>query len=246
MMNKIIALWTHPRSISTAFERVMMERKDFTILHEPFSYLCYVTEKKSAIQQEYEDPNHPTTYPEIVEYILKTGADTPVFFKDMCSHCFDQLKADEAFMLRLTNTFLIRDPAKAIPSYYAMNPEVGRDEIGLEQLVGIYQKVRDLKGGTPVVVDADDLEDNPEGTVEAYCEAVGIRYIPEALRWEPDHKKEWDIWKNWHADAAKSSGIQKNMEKFEVTIENSDHLKSYYDYHLPFYEEMYKFRVVPK
>jgi hypothetical protein len=41
-MHPIIALWTHPRSISTAFERVMMERKDFKILHEPFSYLYYV------------------------------------------------------------------------------------------------------------------------------------------------------------------------------------------------------------
>lgn len=59
-MNRIESLWTHPRSISTAFERVMMDRKDFAILHEPFSYLYYVHQEGATIAQQYVDPNHPT------------------------------------------------------------------------------------------------------------------------------------------------------------------------------------------
>ena len=51
-MNDIIALWTHPRSISTAFERVMIERGDFNVLHEPFSYLYYVHEGDASIDQQ--------------------------------------------------------------------------------------------------------------------------------------------------------------------------------------------------
>jgi hypothetical protein len=35
--NKPVALWSVPRSISTAFERVFVERDDFEVLHEPFS-----------------------------------------------------------------------------------------------------------------------------------------------------------------------------------------------------------------
>jgi hypothetical protein len=34
--DKPIALWAVPRSISTAFERVFVERDDFEVLHEPF------------------------------------------------------------------------------------------------------------------------------------------------------------------------------------------------------------------
>ena len=244
-MHKIIALWTHPRSISTAFERVMMERKDLKILHEPFSYLYYVHEEGSEISQQFVDPDHPTDFSEICRMILAAADRKPVFFKDMCAHCFDLLKQDDAFLGRLTHTFLIRDPAKAIASYYAMNPKVSLEEIGLEQLCGIYDKVTSL-GLPAVVVDADDLEDNPEGTIKAYCRALGIDFIPEALTWEAGHKSEWDIWEDWHKDAARTTGIQKNVETFEVTVDNSDHLKAYYEAQLPFYRQMHTHRVRPE
>lgn len=248
-MHPIVALWTYPRTISTAMERVMIERGDFQVLHEPFSYLYYVHEGASAITQEYEDPDHPRTYPEIRDYILKTAEEGPVFFKDMCAHCYEHLAADDAFLVRLTNTFLIRDPAKTIASFYALNPEVKLEEIGVEQVMGILRKVLDLKKNSPAIhqaiIDADDLEDNPEGTVKAYCDALGIPFIREALYWDAGHKQEWDIWKEWHKDAAQSTGIQKNMETFEVTVENSEHLKAYYDDQIPFYREMYKRRLTP-
>ncbi|SLM31808.1 conserved hypothetical protein [Desulfamplus magnetovallimortis] len=243
MTHPIVALWTHPRSISTAFERVMMEREDFNVLHEPFSYLYYVHKQGSAIDQEYIDPDHPTKYPDIKEHILSVGESQPVFFKDMCAHCYREVVGDDDFLDRLVNTFLIRHPDKAIPSFYAMNEKVTLDEIGYEQLNNVFEKVVDLNDKPPVVVDATDLEEDPEGIVKAYCDAIDIEFIPEALSWDSGHQKEWDIWEQWHTDAAKSCGIQKNMEKFEVTVENSDHLKSYYEYHMPFYEELYAHRI---
>jgi hypothetical protein len=39
--SKPVALWAVPRSISTAFERVFVERDDFEVLHEPFSASYY-------------------------------------------------------------------------------------------------------------------------------------------------------------------------------------------------------------
>ncbi len=241
-MNPIIALWTHPRSISTAFERVMMERGDLKILHEPFSYLYYVHEAGATITQQYVDPNHPTDYPGIKTHIGSAAKEKPVFFKDMSAHCFNEIFSDEDFLKRLTNTFLIRDPAKAIASYYAMNPDVTVAEVGLEQLCAVYEKASSLGHG-PVVVDADDLEDDPEGVIRSYCRALDIPFIPEALTWDPGQKAEWEIWKDWHKDAAESTGIQKNVETFEVTVENSDHLKRMYEDQLPFYQKMYAKRV---
>ncbi len=241
-MNPIIALWTHPRSISTAFERVMIERGDLNILHEPFSYLYYVHKSEATIDQQYVDPDHPTDYAGITRRIEQAAADKPAFFKDMCAHCYDELSADDRFLERLRNTFLIRDPAKAIASYYAMNKEVTVDEIGLRQLCGIFQKVRDL-GGDPIVVDADDLEDDPDGIVNAYCQALGIPFIPEAMQWDAGEQEKWEIWKDWHKDAARSTGIRKNMETFAVTVENSDHLRRFYDDQLPYYRTMAAARI---
>src|SRR5690242_19337971 len=36
----LLMLWSAPRSRSTAFFRMMIERGDFTAVHEPFSYLA--------------------------------------------------------------------------------------------------------------------------------------------------------------------------------------------------------------
>lgn len=243
-MNSIIALWTHPRSISTAFERVMMERRDLRILHEPFSYLYYVHGDSASIPQQYVDPDHPTDYVGIKSHVAESAGEQPVFFKDMCAHCHDELVSDEGFLQRLTNTFLIRDPAKAIASYYAMNPDVTVEEIGLKQLCGVFEKVTSL-GGNPIVVDADDLEDDPEGIINAYCRALDIPFIPASLQWESGHKDEWEIWKDWHQDAAQSTGIKKNMETFAVTVENSDHLRRFYDDQLSYYRKMAARRIQP-
>jgi hypothetical protein len=59
-------------------------------------------------------------------------------------------------------------------------------------------------------------------------------------------KSEWEIWKDWHQDAARSTGIEKNLETFETTVENSDHLKRFYENQLPFYRIMYAGRIQPK
>ena len=244
-MHDIIALWTHPRSVSTAFERVMMERGDLKILHEPFSYLYYVNRDDATIEQQYVDPEHPTDYADIKAHIESAENGQAVFFKDMCAHCYADLIVDDAFLERLTNTFLIRDPAKAIASYYAMNPAVTLEEIGLKQLCDIYEKSASL-GADPIVVDADDLENDPAGTVNAYCKALAIDFIPSSLTWDSGHQEEWDIWKDWHTDAARSTGIRKNMETFDVTVENSEHLKRLYDAQLPFYEAMYAERIQPQ
>jgi hypothetical protein len=245
-MNSIYALWTHPRSVSTAFERVMMERGDLKILHEPFSYLYYVHQDRATISQQHVDPEHPTDYEGIKAHICAAAARQPVFFKDMCSHCFEPLVADETILNQINNTFLVRDPAKAIASYYAMNPDVSLEEIGLMQISRVFERVADLKGEAPIVVDADDLEDNPDGIIRAYCRRLGLAFIPEAMTWNPGHKAEWEIWKDWHRDAAQSTGIQKSMETFEVTIDNSDHLKGFYDRLKPFYDRIYAHRILPE
>ena len=38
-------------------------------------------------------------------------------------------------------------------------------------------------GEDPAVVDAADLTGDPEGTIRAYCEKLGVEFMPEALSW---------------------------------------------------------------
>lgn len=63
------------------------------------------------------------------------------------------------------------------------------------------------------VVDADDLLDNPEGIIKAYCKEVGLEYDPGMLEWdtEIDHKQAKDAFEKWngfHNDAIESTSLK--------------------------------------
>lgn len=63
------------------------------------------------------------------------------------------------------------------------------------------------------VVDADDLLDDPNGIIEAYCKEVGLEYTPDMLTWntEVDHKQAkaaFEKWNGFHNDAIDSCSLK--------------------------------------
>ena len=63
------------------------------------------------------------------------------------------------------------------------------------------------------VVDADDLLDNPAGTIKAYCKSVGMEYDEGMLRWgnEKDQRgveEAFEKWKGFHEDAISSRDLK--------------------------------------
>jgi hypothetical protein len=245
-MNKIIALWVHPRSLSTVMERIFIERGDFKVIHEPFSYTYYVHDKKATVPFMQVDPQHPQSYEDTKKWIQDAAEERQVYFKDMAYYVPEYLDQDDEFLKRMTNTFMIREPASTILSYYKMDPGVTRDEIGFEYLFKLYRKVADLNNNeAPIVIDAEELENNPEGILNAYCQEIGSSHKPDSLNWKPRMPEEWKGWEEWHEHAANSTGIQKNMETFDISIDDVPHLRSYYEYHLPFYEALRKHSLNP-
>lgn len=247
-MNKIIALWSIPRSLSTAVERVFMERGDFAIFHEPFAYAHHQEQIDDNMPHLHEVDGMPQDFAEAKEMILKAAQNKPVFFKDMPHH-YNRLIEDEAFFPRVDHTFIIRQPDKAIISFWRLHPNFERQEMLFEQVFRIFEAcLKKGNGKIPIVIDGDDLQQDPDGIMQKYCEKVGIPHIPESLYWDAGYKKEWDSFKEWHIDAAKSTGIQKNMEIFDESVLDIDkaHLKAHYDFYLPFYEAMHKHRINPK
>lgn len=62
------------------------------------------------------------------------------------------------------------------------------------------------------VIDADDLLDDPYGTIEAYCKSVGIPYSERMLKWDDDDQKravaQFESWKGFHEDAIYSNELK--------------------------------------
>ena len=78
--NKPVALWSVPRSISTAFERVFVERDDFEVLHEPFSASYYYSEDRLSDRYADEEPRAENNY----EERLATKLGCTASWKDEC------------------------------------------------------------------------------------------------------------------------------------------------------------------
>ena len=77
----------------------------------------------------------------------------------------------------------------------------------------------ELKEGevTITVLDADDLLDDPEGVIKAYCREVGIDYRDSMLIWDTEaaHQKAKDAfekWKGFHDDAINSTSLKPRSE----------------------------------
>ncbi|KAK3739258.1 hypothetical protein QZH41_000259, partial [Actinostola sp. cb2023] len=116
------------------------------------------------------------------------------------------------------HTFLIRDPAKSIPSLYRLSTlpnETGWDsfdpeEAGVRQLYEFYTFVTEHLDPNPVVIDADDLLDDPDGMMKKYCEAVGISYEPHMTTWQAGMMDGWTGWlKPWVTAVSQSTGFEK-------------------------------------
>ena len=70
----------------------------------------------------------------------------------------------------------------------------------------------------------------------AYCAAVELPFIPEALTWEPGERPEWRRSARWHVDVSASSGFAPRERTYAHTVESSDELARFAAHHLPFYE----------
>lgn len=147
---------------------------------------------------------------------------------------------DRRFAARFTNTFIVREPAAALRSLSRIWPDFTLEETGYQQLGRLFDHVLD-NGEEPVVVEASDLLQNPEGTVGAYCERLSLPFVPEALSWEAREVSEWGMWGEWHGGAQQSTGVirsGKEQEGGEPEAELPPQIREAYEHCLPYYERV--------
>jgi hypothetical protein len=228
---RILALWSAPRSRSTAFLRMMAERGDFTVVHEPFSQVVDFGEVAVAGRVVRSERA-------AIAALRGLAGRGPVFFKDTTDFRFPGVLGDGAFLDEVTHTFAIRHPAEAIASHFALNPELGQDEIGYQWLCELYDVVLARTGRAPVVIDSNDLVSAPEATVRAYCDAVGIPFVARALSWREGMREDWRRTRRWHERTSATTGFTKVAGDYRDTPANNELLAGYLAHHLPFYERL--------
>ena len=200
------ALWCHPRSASTAFERIMRERGDLDVLHEPFMYDFYLNNSTRMFANFEPDPDHPTDYAAIREMLLERSARGSVFLKDMAYYVVETLPSDPELLGAIQHAFLIRDPAESILSYHKRDPDFAIEEVGLEAQWRLYQAIRDA-GYDAKIIQSSDLRASPKQTMASYWQWSGLPQQPNALRWDATVPEGWETVAAWHTETIESGAI---------------------------------------
>lgn len=246
--NQIIALWCHPRSMSTAVERLFRERGDLRCLHEPFMYPYYMADTNRNMPHFQPKEGYPATYAEVREKILNEAQSGSVFFKDMSYYILSHLESDPDFNQRLKHCFLIRNPRATIASYFDLDAEVTREEIGVEAQWNHFAFLR--KGGlAPYVIQAEVVREDPRAALAKLWRYLKLDYKESAFSWGENHPVDWNPVKTWHSAAMGSSEIstRKPDEKrdeqlrFDRAAEKAPHLQDYLNHHLPYYQRLLEY-----
>ncbi len=230
----------------------MRMRGDLACFHEPFGEAWYQGDDARAPRLTAASPRKPgLNFEQVLHKLGQTSAKRAVFAKDMPQFT-DHLWSDE-FLGRFKHSFLIRDPAKVLASLQRSwlktdSDGFTRNEIGFDEQRELFDRLCDRSGNPPVVIDSDDLLEDPPAMVKAYCDAIGIDFIVSALHWEPGSRSEV-LWYDgddsvWHETLKNSNGLKAQARKPIDLSELSPRLQDLYDAFLPHYRHLYQYRLI--
>ncbi len=223
---------------------MMRQRGDFHCLHEPFNELFYYGEDRRSQRDAHvrAEPGH--TYANVWSTLLSQAKRSDIFLKDFAYSVWHFL--DDEMLDVMTHTFLIRDPRKIIQGLSHYWPDCTFEEVGLEALHLLFERLAKREGRPPIVLTSDDLLSDPRATTIAYCEAVGIEFIEEALTWEPGERKEVGWYGEgtgpWHGALRHSTGIKPQPTNYPP-LEVNPRLVELYERSLPHYEALLAHRL---
>lgn len=205
-MSHYIAMWSGPRNISTAMMRSWENRADTMVVDEPF-YAHYLT------QVEYDHPGRDeiiAAYEADWEKVAQNLTaplpdDVNIFYqKHMTHHMLPHI--DLAWMLPLTNCFLIREPRRVLLSMLKVFDDPQIDQTGLPEQRRIFDFVRRETGQIPPVLDSKDVLQHPRLMLSKLCNVIGVPFDDAMLQWPAGKRPTDGNWaKYWYASVEKST-----------------------------------------
>lgn len=200
-----INLVSGPRNISTALMYSFAQRADTVVLDEPY-YAFYL--HKSGIEHPGKEEvlkSQPIDEEEVSRKIFSISSPEILFIKNMAHHL--ELM-DPAFVEKVTNVFLIRNPSQIIASYSQVIEAPTLRDIGIEYQYILFERLKKM-GRDPIVMDSGLILKDPESVLRELCKQIGIPFMNEMLHWNPGPKEYDGVWaKYWYANVHKSHGFE--------------------------------------
>ncbi|MDJ0733383.1 MAG: sulfotransferase family protein [Nostocaceae cyanobacterium] len=223
--SKIVALWSAPRCVSSAFLKAFSQRSQTAIVNEPFLDVYYFSKWRRSNRFGDCEEQHNYGTAQVIDSIQSPT--TPlVFMKEIAYQALPYIDRD--FLSNTINTFIVRDPREAIASWYRVPEYPTEEEFGFEALKQTWEIVTKELKQEPIVVEATDFRRNPEQVLSRYCQRIGVTFDPQMLKWDNGSLKQ-NQWKphelesraKWYKTLENSTGILPPT-KVEVEILSQD------------------------
>ena len=236
-----VAMWSGPRNISTAMMRAWGNRPDTVVCDEPlYAHYLRVTGLEHPGREEVL-ASQPNDWESVVEWL--TGpipGGRPIFFqKHMAHHLLPNI--DRAWLDRLDNAFLIRDPREMLTSLVRITPDITVADTGLPQQTEIFDGIVARTGTHPPVIDAKDVLDDPERLLRALCGSLGVSFDDAMLSWAAGPRDYDGVWAPyWYKSVEQSVGWRPYTPKADPVPER---LADVYEECRQHYDRLYAHRL---
>ncbi|CAD5322131.1 unnamed protein product [Arabidopsis thaliana] len=212
---EVIHSWSAPRSLSTSLMYSFAQRLDTEVVDEPL-YASFL--KATGFDRPYRD-----------EVLSKMECNGEKVVKDViygsgskkyryCKHISKQrlFGLPSELISRGKHFILIRNPLNILPSFEKVHPPSFL-ELGLGELVSIYSDLCQM-GTPPAVIDADELQRDPETTLRGLCDDLEIPFQASMLKWKAGPIPEDGVWAPWWYKSVHESTGFSSPKKYPRTF----------------------------
>ena len=203
---KRICLWSGPRNVSTALMYSFAQRTDTKVVDEPlYAHFLRVSGARHPLRDLCLTSQDSDGMRVVSQVILGARAAPVVFFKQMAHHLVD---LDLGFLRHTRNVLLTRSPHRVLPSLQLRIGNPTLRDTGFRRQCEILDRLQGW-GQAPAVLDSRELLVNPEGSLQALCQHLGITFQRRMLRWPPGPKPYDGAWApEWYRSAHRTTGFE--------------------------------------
>ena len=234
-------MWSGPRSISTTLMRSFENRRDTFVTDEPFyAHYLYETGIDHPLRDNIISVGN-TDWNSVAYNItgpIPDGKDI-WYQKHMAQHNLPG--KDMAWIQKVRNIFLIRNPREVILSYTKKYDITSIRQLGYPQQGVLFTMLNKCSSDMPLILDARDVLDNPEGMLKGLCERLKVPFYKEMLSWPAGRRESDGIWGNhWYERVEASTGFQKYAENYDILSSEQEEI---YEACMEYYQQLYQHRI---
>ena len=202
-----IAMWSGPRNISTAMMRSFESRADTAVLDEPL-YAHYLA--RTGIPHPDAEAVIAAGPVDLEAALARCRVPLPagrvLYQKHMTHHMLPHI--DRGFLDGLRSVFLIRHPRAVVASYARTRSAPTAADLGFAVQAELFDRVAQRLAEAPPVIAAEDVLADPERTLTALCDRLGLPFDPAMLSWAPGPRDSDGVWgPRWYHSVYRSTGF---------------------------------------